>query len=187
MTLKSANYSVRVLTAAAFMLAASSAYSQTANPFTKFGGNWVGSGLLYLSNGTKERLRCRAGFTPADMFNIVSLKLEIRCAGDSYKFELQSELNHNSGSVSGTWSEDTRGMSGRINGRINGDLIAANVESQTFNATLELVNQGEKQTVRIQSPGSEITDVLIGLNRTGSRPASNAPTGSIPSGPSPNP
>jgi hypothetical protein len=180
MTLKPANYCVRVLIAAAFMLAASSTYSQTANPFTKFGGNWVGGGFIYLSNGTKERIRCRAGFIPADMFNIVSLKLEIRCAGDSYKFELQSELNHNGGSVSGTWSEDTRGMNGIINGRINGDQIAANVESATFNALFELVNQGEKQTVRIQSPGSEITDVLIGLNRSGSRPTANAPTANAP-------
>ena len=59
--------------AAAFLFVASSGIAQKATPFTKFGGNWTGSGLIYLSNGTKERIRCRAGFTPADVMNIVSL------------------------------------------------------------------------------------------------------------------
>jgi hypothetical protein len=166
MPLKPANYCVRILTAAAFMLVASSTYSQKANPFTRFGGNWTGSGLIHLSNGTTERIRCRAGFTPADVLNIISLKLELRCAGDSYNFELQSELNYDSGTLSGTWSEMSRGVNGRITGTINGDQIQAVAESQTFNAILELVTQGEKQTVRIQSPGSEMSEVRIGLNRS---------------------
>jgi hypothetical protein len=152
--------------AAAFLFVASAADSQKANPFTRFGGNWTGSGLIYLSNGTKEKIRCRAGFVPADMFNIISLKLDLRCAGDSYNFELHSDINYDSGTISGTWSENTRGVNGRITGTINGDQIQATAESQTFNAQLELVTQGEKQTVRITSPGSELSDVLIGLNRS---------------------
>ena len=99
------------------------------------------------------------------MFNMVSLKIELRCAGDNYNFEIQSELNYNSGAVSGTWSENIRGVNGKVTGTINGDKILATAESQTFNATLELMSLGNKQQIRIQSPGSEITDVLIGLNR----------------------
>lgn len=151
---------------AAFMLAASSAYSQKLNPFAKFGGNWTGIGDIYLSNGTKERIRCRGGFTAADEFNIVSLKVELRCAGDAYKFELVSELNYSGGAISGTWSENSRGVNGSVSGKIDGDNIVATAESQTFNATLELMNQGDKQQVRITSPGSEMTNVLIGLNRS---------------------
>jgi hypothetical protein len=177
MTSKPANYGVRMLTAAAFMLAASSAYSQTANPFAKFGGSWFGGGYIQLSNGSKERIRCRAGFTPAEMF---ILRLDIRCAGDSYNFELQSEMSHNSGSISGTWSENTRGIGGGLYGRINGDRIMANVESPAFNATFYLVTEGDKQTVRIQSPGSEISDVLIALNRSGTKPAPNVPAATVP-------
>lgn len=171
--LKSSSRFIRHLfavTAATFLLAWT-ASSQEANPFNKFGGNWTGNGLIYLSNGNKEKIRCRGGFTPADMFNVVSLKLELRCAGDSYNFELQSELNYRDGAISGTWSEMTRGVNGTVSGKINGDQIQAVAESQTFTAILELISIGEnKQQVRITSPGSEMTDVLIGLNRNAKPP-----------------
>jgi len=152
--------------ATAFLLIASSAYSQKPNPFSKFGGSWAGGGLIYLSNGNKEKIRCRGGFTPSEMLNISSLKLELRCAGDSYTFELLSDLNYDNGAVSGTWSENSRGVNGRVSGTINGDQIKAVAESQTFTATLEVISLGDKQQVRITSPGSEMTDVLIGLNRS---------------------
>jgi hypothetical protein len=171
MLAKRMNNCVRLLTAAAFMLVAFSATSQPANPLAKFGGNWTGNGLIYLSNGTKERIRCRGGFTLSDILNISSLKMDLLCAGDSYNFELSSDLRHNSGVVSGTWTEKRRGFNGEIMGTINGDHINVVAASQTFNATLEIINMGDKQQVRVTSPGGEITDVLIGLNRSGSRPA----------------
>jgi hypothetical protein len=168
MSQSSVNRCVRTLTAAAaaFVLVGSAAYSEKVNPFAKFGGNWTGSGLIYLSNGNKEKIRCRAGFTPADLMNLVSLKLELRCAGDSYNFEIRSELNYASGAVTGTWTEMSRGINGQVTGTVNDEKINAVAESQTFQATIELISQSEsKQQVRITSPGSEMTDVLIGLNR----------------------
>ena len=168
MSVSSAKRCVRTLIAAAtaFMLVVSSAYSEKVNPFTKFGGNWTGSGLIYLSNGNKEKIRCRAGITPAEMMSVISLKLELRCAGDSYSFEIQSELNYASGAVTGSWTEKSRGINGNVTGTVNEEKIQAVAESQTFTATLELISQSEsKQQVRITSPGSEMTDVLIGLNR----------------------
>jgi hypothetical protein len=168
MSLSSVKRCVRTLTAAAaaFVLIGSSAYSEKVNPFTKFGGNWTGNGLIYLSNGNKEKIRCRAGITPAELMNVISLKLELRCAGDSYNFEIHSELNYISGAVTGSWTEKSRGINGNVTGTVNEEKIQAVAESQTFTATLELISQSEsKQQVRITSPGSEMTDVLIGLNR----------------------
>jgi hypothetical protein len=153
-----------IAAAAAVLLLASAAMSQRANPFTRFGGSWTGGGLIVLANGTKERIRCRAGFTPADIFNVISLRLELRCAGDAYNFELQSDLNYDAGSITGTWTELSRGVNGRVTGTIRDHQINAVAESPTFTATLDLINLGDKQQVRITSPGSEITDVLIGLN-----------------------
>jgi hypothetical protein len=154
------------LVAAALLFLMSTAHSQNpkGNPFTKFSGNWTGNGLIMLSNGTKERIRCRAGFTPAESFNVIGLKLDLKCAGDAYNFELQSELNYDGGAVFGTWTELSRGVNGRVTGTVKGDQISAVAESQTFTAMLELVAQGERQTVLIQSPGSEISEVRIGLN-----------------------
>ena len=168
MSLSSVKRCVRTLTAAAaaFVLIGSAAYSEKVNPFTKFGGNWTGNGLIYLSNGNKEKIRCRAAITPAELMNVISLKLELRCAGDSYNFEIQSELNYANGAVTGSWTEKSRGINGNVTGTVNEERFNAVAESQTFTATLELISQTDgKQQVRITSPGSEMTDVLIGLNR----------------------
>ena len=165
------------IAATASLLAASSAQSQSINPFAKFSGNWVGNGEIYLSNNTKERIRCRGPFTASDGPNVTNLKLELTCAGDSYSFRLQSDINSSNGVLSGTWSELTRGFNGKISGTIKDDKIQAVAEGQTFTATLTLVNLGDKQQIVIASPGSEMTDVLIGLIRAGTR-AQSAPQSS---------
>jgi hypothetical protein len=149
----------------AFLFNASWGYAQNANPFSKYGGNWTGSGLIHLSNETKERIRCRATFTPTEMINTFNLKIELRCAGDSYNFDVQSDLNYDSGTISGPWNENNLGINGMATGTINGDNIRAVIESLAFNATFELMSQGDKQQIRIQSPGSEISAVFIFLNR----------------------
>ncbi|HWP25884.1 MAG TPA: hypothetical protein VNL39_06035 [Xanthobacteraceae bacterium] len=151
----------------AVLLAASAGSAQEkSEPFAKFGGNWSGSGLIYLSNGTKERIRCRGNFKPEN----ATLALDLRCAGDAYNFELQSVLSYASGVISGTWTEYSRRLNGQVSGELRGDYINAVAESQTFTARLELISQGDKQQVRITSPGGEITDVLIGLVRTSRLP-----------------
>jgi len=150
---------------AALLLVASSGQAQTGNPFTKMGGSWSGGGSVTLSGGARERIRCRAGYVAADLFNLMTLRLELRCASDSYHFELQSDLNYNGGEISGVWSELTRGISGRIAGTVAGNRIQAIIESQTFQAILEFTTQGDRQSVRIQAPGSEMSEVSIALAR----------------------
>jgi len=179
MPLRSTKPYARTLTAAtaALLLIGSIAHSepQKVNPLAKFAGNWLGNGLIYLSSGNKERIRCRGGFTPGESFNGSSLKLELRCAGDSYTFELQSELIYEAGQITGLWSEVSRGLNGKVMGTIKDDQVQAQVESANFTATLELISLGDKQQIRITSPGSEMTDVLIGLVRSGTRPSQPAP------------
>lgn len=155
--------------AVAFLLMAPIGIAQQkTDPFAKFGGHWSGNGLIYLSNGTKERIRCRGNFKAED----ATLTLDLRCAGDAYNFELQSVLNHMGGAISGIWTEYSRRLSGQVSGELRDDHINAVAESQTFTARLELISQGDKQQVRITSPGGEITDVLIGLVRTSRHPGS---------------
>jgi len=167
MLIRSLKYSARIMTMAAtlFMLSPSHGDAEGAKAFAKFVGNWVGGGKIFLSSGKQENIRCRGGFSPVEAISGESMKLELRCANDTFNFELQSELNYSGGQVTGVWTERTRGLNGRLSGKINGDEINAVVESQTFNATMDLINNGDKQQVRITSPGSEMSDVLIGLNR----------------------
>src|SRR5262245_25998007 len=85
-----ASYFTATLVACSLAVSSGSA-QQKPSPLAKFAGNWSGNGLIYLANGSKERIRCRGGFTHSEAVNIASLKMELRCAGDSYNFELQSD------------------------------------------------------------------------------------------------
>jgi hypothetical protein len=147
---------------AALVLSGSTSYAQRGNPFAMMRGSWSGGGTIALSNGTKERIRCRASYVPD---GDASLALELRCASDSYKFELQSNVSHNGGTLSGSWSEATRGAGGSISGTVHGGRIQATASGPTFTAALALNTQGNRQTVSILSPGSELSAVSISLSR----------------------
>jgi hypothetical protein len=154
-----------VAAAAASILIVGSGYAQKANPFAKFHGNWVGNGEIHLASGTKELIRCRGEFAAGDM-----LRVDLKCANPGgMKFELQSDLIFAGGAITGTWTETSRGLNGRVTGKMADDKISAIAEGQTFTARLELTSFGDKQHVVIASPGSEIANVLIGLVRSGAR------------------
>jgi hypothetical protein len=155
--------------AAACLLVASSSFAQKSGPFAKFVGSWIGNGEIYLSNNTKEVIRCRGEFTSADAANFSNLKMELKCANPGYKFELQSDLNYSNGMITGTWTELSRGLNGKVTGKLADDKITAVAEGQTFTAMLEFTNFGDKQHITISSPGGEISTVLIGLLRSGSK------------------
>ena len=42
------------------LIALSASPSFAAGPFESFEGNWTGTGTVSVTNGSKERLRCRA-------------------------------------------------------------------------------------------------------------------------------
>ncbi len=62
------------------------------SPFTAMSGSWSGSGTITTSNGNKERIRCRAKYDVDGAGS--NLDLTLRCASDSYNFELQSNVAH---------------------------------------------------------------------------------------------
>jgi hypothetical protein len=132
-------------------------------PFTGLPGSWTGTGTIALSSGTKERIRCRATYRLDS--SSVDLRLEISCTSDSYKFELQSHITYSDDSISGSWNETTRGVGGRIIGSATSNQIRARAEGQTFTAILAMNTRGSRQSVSIQSPGSEMSAISIELTR----------------------
>src|SRR5262245_43763652 len=79
-------------------------------------GTWSGGGMLSLANGEQQPLRCRASYDVAGRGDAVSLNL--RCASDSYNFDLTGNVEDRNGMISGQWSEATRNASGTIEGRV---------------------------------------------------------------------
>ncbi len=129
-------------------------------------GSWAGTGSIAIGNGTNERIRCQADYQVGNTGDTVALRL--RCASDSYKFELQGNVRYQNGQVLGDWSERTRGAAGRVFGSIKGDQIDVRVDGQTFAALLSLTTRGDKQSISIRAPsGSEMSEANITLNRRG--------------------
>ena len=74
---------------AALMLSLSASYAQS-GPFAGFNGAWSGNGTVALSDGTTERIRCKADYKVDG--SGLGLKQNLRCASDSYKFDLTSNV-----------------------------------------------------------------------------------------------
>ena len=143
---------------AVLMLSASASQAQS-GPFAGFDGSWNGSGTVTLSDGTSERIRCRATYR-VNGGNALSQTL--RCASDSYKFDLASDVRSEGNNVSGSWSEASRGVYGNLNGRAGGGHIDVFVEAAGFAANITLTTRGNRQSVSINSKG-EIRGVQISM------------------------
>jgi len=139
--------------------------AQQPGPFTILAGKWSGSGNIAVTNGNKERIRCRAQYQVGSAG--ANVRLELRCASDSYKFELQSNVRYQGGEVRGDWGERTRGAAGQLTGRVKGPQIEVRVEGPTFAALLSLTTRGDKQSISIKAPGGQMTEANISLNRAG--------------------
>jgi hypothetical protein len=137
--------------------------AQGAGPFAGLQGSWSGGGTITLASGSHERIRCRAVYeAPGGR----TLALRLRCASDSYNFDLNANLTHNGDAISGSWSEISRNVSGSVSGRASGGTIQAVATSAVFSANLTLTTRGGKQSVSIRSQGTEFHEAAITLNKS---------------------
>ena len=134
-----------------------------AGPFTAMSGNWSGGGTLMMSNGSQDRLSCRANYMVGAGGG--SLRLNIRCASDNYKFDLVSNVVDNGGTISGQWSEASRNARAILTGRTSGDRIDVVARSDLFTASLSLTTGRNQQSVTIVQQGSEVTRVSLTLSK----------------------
>jgi hypothetical protein len=151
------------LAALVFATATTSAY---AGPFSGLGGSWSGSGRISLANGAKERIRCRATYSVGGDGNM--LQQSLRCASDSYNFELRSDVESHGGRITGNWNESTRQIGGTLSGRAHHGRIEVSVHNPNFSAHLTLISHGSHQSVIIKSSsGGQFKGASISLARRG--------------------
>jgi hypothetical protein len=99
------------------------------------------AGTITMANGATERIRCKAAYTVNATGKAVQQTL--RCASDNYRVEISSTVVSDGGSLSGSWAEATRGVSGNISGRASGAEIVANVAGAGFTARLDVRTNGK--------------------------------------------
>jgi hypothetical protein len=130
-------------------------------PLAHFAGNWSGNGKITVKDGTSERIRCRSHNTASGN----ALALSMRCASDSYKFDLGSDIAAEGANISGSWNETSRGVIGSLSGKISGSNITATATSVSVTAALLIRTSGNALSVSIRSPGSEISEVSVTMAR----------------------
>src|SRR5690606_26169951 len=101
-----------------------------------------------LASGTRESLRCRAQYLVRNNAN--NLQQALRCASDSYRFELNTYIDQKDGVISGSWNELTNDVSGRISGRFANGRIDASVNGTGFAAVIAVSTRGDRQQVSIR-------------------------------------
>ena len=141
---------------------ASPSHAQS-GPFAGMAGSWAGGGTIGLSNGDRERIRCRASYAVGG--GGTSLRQSLRCASDSYNFDLGSDVRYSGGAISGSWSEATRGVGGDLSGTARGSDIRARADGPGFAANLTLSTRGDRQSVSIRASGGDIVEVSVTLSR----------------------
>ncbi|MFY9954241.1 hypothetical protein [Bradyrhizobium sp.] len=133
------------------------------SPFNAMAGSWSGGGVLSTSDGNQEQLRCRASYDVTGTGT--ELRLNLRCASQSYNFDLASEVEYRGGAISGSWTEASRNAAGTLSGRANGDHIEAAARGDNFSANLSLTTRGGRQSVSIRPQGTNVTSVSLSLDR----------------------
>ena len=132
-------------------------------PFADLTGTWSGEGTVTTSNGTSERIRCKAKYSVSP--SGADLHQTLRCASDSYRFDVSADVVYEDGAVSGTWTEATRQASGHLTGRLNGSAVEATIAGTGFTARLALTTRGGQQAVSIRPTDVDVTAITISLRR----------------------
>src|SRR6266851_9788431 len=114
------NWAIKAAAVAGLLLVGAGARDARSEPgpFSALQGSWSGGGTIKKSNGASERIRCRSTFETAGAAN---LSLRLRCASDSYNFDLTANLAYQGGTISGSWQEATRNVNGGISCRSAGE------------------------------------------------------------------
>ncbi len=135
------------------------------SPFAHFAGSWSGTGKISVQSGGSERIRCRGTYRAGESGS--TLTISLRCASDSYKFELASDVTYDNGSISGSWNESSRQVYGQLSGRATASNISAQASAVGVHASISIATHGNSQNVVIRSPGSEISEISVTMARSG--------------------
>ena len=147
---------------AAVSVPGASGQALAGGPFSGIIGLWGGNGTVTYASGTKERLRCRAQYIQNDEDN---LQQALRCASDSYNFQINAYFEHTNGAVSGRWEELVLEISGTVSGTARAGRIDGSLHGPGFVAELMVTTTGNRQKVRIVTPDQEIRRVDIEVRK----------------------
>jgi hypothetical protein len=165
MTTVVSNDVLRVLKAASLgtaLLAMAPAAHADPGAFSGYAGRWSGNGTITIANAGTERIRCKGTYAVNNSGN--TLQIALRCASDSYRFDLNSDVTAYGENLNGSWTEASRNVNGSVSGRVSGGQVTALVQTNGYAANFSISTRGSKQSVHVTSKG-DLRDVSISLTK----------------------
>ena len=113
--------------------------------------------------GLSDRLTCRITYVRSEPTH---LRQSIRCQSKNLKLEIKTKIvDFPRGEITGEWRDRIYDIAGRIRGRIYGNVIRAAVSGRSLNASLNVVLDGNRQTIELIPRNSMIRSMRIKLAR----------------------
>ncbi len=131
--------------------------------FVSLSGDWAGDGNVATKAGSNESIRCRAKYTVNDRGDY--LQQALRCASDSYKFEISSTMSYSNGGIVGTWADAIANVAGQLTGNVYPDRIKGSVNGSLFSASVAVITDGTRQSVNIEPTGTSIKAITITMKK----------------------
>ncbi|WP_249149768.1 hypothetical protein [Bradyrhizobium liaoningense] len=131
--------------------------------FDNLAGSWSGVGSMKPKDGPPERVRCKVDYVVKSEGQ--SVKMDVRCASDAYKMELNANIDQNGSELSGNWFESQYRIGGKVSGQNANGFIDARIEGDKITALLAVRTKGNRQSFSMESPGAWVSQVSIDLLR----------------------
>ena len=147
--------------AAAVSLVPQMGGAETASPWAKFLGNWRGSGEVIEADGAREHITCRAKYSASGGGE--ALTQSLKCASDSYSFDIGAYLVASGSTVSGDWQEYGRKVEGHITGHLGDGSFEGGIAGASFTAETSARVSGRRQTLSLRTKGAQTIRAEIGL------------------------
>jgi len=133
------------------------------SPFEPLVGRWVGEGRLGVRGTATERVKCRV--TYVRLASGDQLKQAIRCASAGGNVEVQSLVSHVGGTLTGSWKELVRNMSGDLTGAVTPRGFRVAVRGESLNANMDIILINTKQVIEIQFIDSSLIGLTLVLEK----------------------
>lgn len=129
--------------------------------FGRLTGSWTGTGTITMNTGDKERIRCRVDYSVAG----AGKKLEqiMRCASDSYKFDVKANVEYADGSIAGLWTATNYDITGDVTGQVDSTNIKARVRGSGLSVNLVVATTGDSQQISLVSEGTKVSGMNVKL------------------------
>ena len=137
--------------------------SAPADTLDDLAGVWTGAGSMKPSDGPRERIRCKATYTVQKPNR--SMDLDLLCASQAYKLNLQANIGQTGNEISGNWFEREYRQGGKIVGKNREGNIEARIEGNTVAALVSIQTKADRQAFSMDAPGAWVSQVSIELVR----------------------